>query len=91
MVQQREMMGGAHVVAVLGLEWDAPGAAPSGGAGHKHENVAEEAPQGMARAAGDRAETKKCVAPGRSGTSLHAAARSALGSRPRESSSTSDP
>ena len=45
-VQQREMMGGAHVVAVLGLEWDAPGASPSGGAGHKHEDVAEEAAPG---------------------------------------------
>ncbi|MGC1814505.1 MAG: hypothetical protein WA696_10240, partial [Solirubrobacterales bacterium] len=53
-VQQREMMGGAHVVAVLGLEWDAPRPAPPGGAGHKHEDVAEEAPQGMVRAAADR-------------------------------------
>ena len=40
-VQQREMVGGADVVAVLGLEWDPPGAALSRGAGCQHEDVAK--------------------------------------------------
>ena len=54
MVQQREVVGGADVVAVLGLEWDSPGAAAPGGAGRQHEDVAKQAPEGMMRAAGDR-------------------------------------
>ena len=52
-VEQREVVGGTHMVPVLGLEWDPPGAAPPGGAGRQHENVPKQAPQGMARAAGD--------------------------------------
>ena len=53
-VQQREVVGRADVVAVLGLKWDPSGAAASGGARCQHEDVAEQAPEGMARAAGDR-------------------------------------
>jgi len=39
-VQQREVVGGADVVAVFGLEWDPAGAAASGGAGSQNEDVA---------------------------------------------------
>ena len=45
----------------------------------------------VARVARDVAATKQCVAPGSSGTSAHAAARSASGSRPSQSLSTSEP
>src|SRR5206468_178851 len=52
-VQQGEVVGGAHVMAVFSLEGDSSGAALSGGAGYQHEDVAKQPPKGVVRAPGN--------------------------------------
>src|SRR5436190_18408602 len=52
-IQQREMVGRADVMSVLGLEGDPASTALSRGARHEHEDVAKQATHRMARTAGD--------------------------------------
>src|SRR5437764_11974807 len=53
MVHQREVVGGADVIAVFRPEWDSPGAALAGGAGDQYEDVAQQTSEGVVRAPGD--------------------------------------